>query len=439
MSNNPRLLAVEILQQFFTTQQSLTHLIEKNMVNRAKQSETRETSNLTQELCYGVVRWYEQLAAIAEHLLSKPLKAKDDDIYIVILLGLYQLKFLRIPPHAAINETVELAVLLKKDWAKGLINAILREYQRSEEKLIDVIKDDDCAYYSHPEWLLNKLQTNWPNNWQAIAEANNQRPPFTLRVNLQKNTRENYLKKLNDLEIPATAGLHSPAAITLESPLNVDQLPGFREGWISVQDEAAQLAGYLLDLKPGQRVLDACAAPGGKTGHIFEIESQLKEVVAIDCDAKRLARVTENLERLQYQANLICADANRSDEWWDGELFDRILIDAPCSATGVIRRHPDIKYLRRPEDFNQLHQQQLHLLNHLWSLLKPNGLLVYVTCSIFPDENLKTAEMFQTQHKDAEHTLINAPWGIEQSIGRQILSGTNNMDGFYYARWKKIS
>jgi 16S rRNA (cytosine967-C5)-methyltransferase len=258
-----------------------------------------------------------------------------------------------------------------------------------------------------------------------------------LRVNQRFFSREKYLEKLQQANILSTAHPTVDTAIELIKPVNVNKLPGFKNGWVSVQDAASQLAATLLDLAPQQRVLDACAAPGGKTCHILETEPDLAELVALDIDAERLKRVTENLQRLHLKATLHTGDANQAASWWNGELFDRILCDAPCSATGVIRRHPDIKYLRQPNDFDSLHQQQVHLLQRLWPLLKVGGKLVYSTCSIFPRENVEVISAFLQAESTARSVPINGKWGIEQTHGRQILPGENSMDGFYYAVLEK--
>ena len=384
-----------------------------------------------QALCYGVCRWYFRLDALANELLDKPLKEKDQDIYALILVGLYQLSEMRTSAHAAVSETVSATKNLKKIWAKGLVNAVLRNYQRREQELNEKINKTD-AQYAHPEWIVKKLKTAWPQDWQDILTANNQHPPFALRVNQQKISREKYFAKLAGVEIiPETQ-----AGIILETPVDVQQLPGFSVGEVSVQDGAAQLAAEILELAPGQYVLDACAAPGGKTAHILELQKNV-DLVAIDEDGKRLQLVRDNLQRLQLSAKCIVADAGDPKAWWDGKLFDRILLDAPCSASGVIRRHPDIKLLRRTDDIPQLAKEQLRLLNALWELLKSGGLLVYATCSIFPEENAAVLQAFLSKHPDAKEEKLEINWGIPCEVGRQILPGMSEMDGFYYARLRK--
>lgn len=431
---NPRLLAVRILEYFFAKQCSLTQALQHFNDQIQKSSQP----GLVQELCYGVTRWYIQLDAIAHQLITKPLKAKDEDVHLLILLGLYQLQHLRIPDHAVINETVAIINNLKKPWAKGLVNAVLRNFQRQRTELLANLKKDYEAHYAHPDWFIKIIKAAWPQHWQDILGANNERPPFTLRVNLAKTSRADYLTLLQNQNITAIPCKYSAVGIRLENAVDVHALPRFNEGFVSVQDEAAQLAAQLLDLKPNMRVLDACAAPGGKTAHILETEPSC-EVIAVDLENSRLTKVTENLSRLQLKAQLIAADASEPNTWWDGRLFDRILLDAPCSATGVIRRHPDIKLLKTDADIPNLAALQFKLLTALWPLLKPNGLMVYATCSVLPTENSELITTFLAAHSDATELKIEANWGIIQPHGRQILPTATEMDGFFYCCLQKLS
>lgn len=394
---------------------------------------------LLQELGYGCLRWYHQNYYLTHKLLSKPLKPKDNLVLVLLLLGLYQLQHTRVPQYAAIAATVEAARELNLNWATGLINAILRNFIRQQEKLLLSLKNNTAADYSHPKWLVDLLQHNWPQQWQEILLANNQRPPFNLRVNLRAITREAYLNLLTQNNIEAVATPHSPAGIFLPQPCTIEKLPNFQQGWISVQDTASQLTAELLELKPGLRVLDACAAPGGKLTHILETESKLNEVVAVEIEEKRLTKIRENLQRLHLEstATLICGDVTKPQKWWNGKKFTRILIDAPCSATGVIRRHPDIKVLRLVEDIKNLVTKQLSILEALWPLLEAGGILVYSTCSVLPEENWLNIEQFLAQHSDAQELPIAAQWGVPVKFGRQILPGMDNMDGFYYVKIMK--
>jgi 16S rRNA (cytosine967-C5)-methyltransferase len=390
-----------------------------------------------QALCFGVCRWYFRLDAILQILLDKPVKAKDQDIYCLLLVGLYQLIEMRVPAHASIAETVDAAKSLKKIWAKGLVNAVLRNYQRRSQEVNQKIQQNLNAVYAYPTWMIETTQKDWPENWKDILIAGNQHPPFSLRVNQKKITREKYIDKLMQQQIEVNPIVETQSGITLLAARDVNTLPDFFQGEVSVQDGAAQLAAELLSLSPKQRVLDACAAPGGKTTHILESQPLLEKVIAIDHDQERLTIVKENLERLQLTAELTCADAGNIDEWWDGVLFDRILLDAPCSASGVIRRHPDIKLLRHPDDINSLKKEQARLLSALWSVLKPNGLLVYATCSVYAEENSHVLSSFIAMNTDAKEEKIDAAWGKACVIGRQILPGMHGMDGFYFACLRK--
>jgi 16S rRNA (cytosine967-C5)-methyltransferase len=309
------------------------------------------------------------------------------------------------------------------------------------------VDQSEPARWSHPQWLIDQIRTAWPDHWQAVLQANNQRPPMTLRVNITRNSRENYLAELASMEISAFPLPFAPGAIQLKQPMDVSQLPGFGDGRVSVQDEAAQLAAELLDLHAGQHVLDVCAAPGGKTGHILETADV--DLVAVDIDPLRLEKVGENLHRLRKQAVLMKGNAEHPKEWWNGQMYDRILLDAPCSATGVIRRHPDIKILRRPEDIPSLVKLQAQILEAVWPLLAPGGMLLYATCSVLPCENSEQITAFVEKQSDALKLNIDGTWGHMVKAGRQILpgdgsncTGSNNeniagMDGFYYACLKK--
>jgi 16S rRNA (cytosine967-C5)-methyltransferase len=394
---------------------------------------------LLQALCYGVCRHYYSLTALVNSLLEHPLQEKDDDIYALLLVGIYQLSDMRIPAYAAVDETVSATKGLQKEWARGLVNAILRNYQRHGETLRARLSDDPVSQYAHPSWMIGMIKKAWPNEAEEVLIANNGHPPFALRVNQRHNSRDAYLEKLTAAEISASAIAETTFGILLDEPMDVHALPGFAEGDVSVQDGAAQLAAELLMLEPGQRVLDACAAPGGKTAHIAESMPKLAELVAVDQDARRLLTVTENLERLKLTATCIASDVANTKAWSDGKLFDRILLDAPCSATGVIRRHPDIKLLRRADDIQNLVEEQLRLLTAVWSLLKIDGILLYATCSILPRENAGVLAQFLATHADAEEDIIQAEWGVACKVGRQILPGMHGMDGFYYARLKKVA
>jgi 16S rRNA (cytosine967-C5)-methyltransferase len=427
-----RLAATQVLNQLLRGQGSLSSLL-----GSAQMQVSDQDRPLLQELCFGTCRYHPQLTVFSELLLDKPLRNKDTDMQALILLGLYQLIHTRIPDHAAIGATVEVTRSLKKEWASKLVNGVLRHFQRDKESLEKTAAKQKTFQSNHPQWLDGMLSKYWPQQWPDIIQANQSHPPFCLRINTRKISREDYLALLKEENIPASQTSFSPYGIRLRNPCNPNTLPLFAEGLISVQDESAQLSADLLNLESGLRVLDACCAPGGKTGHLLEVQPDLK-VTALDLEERRLQRVRENLQRLNLHAEIICGDGTQPETWWSGEQFDRILLDAPCSATGIIRRHPDIKILRQPDDINKLADIQITLLQKLWPLLKPNGILLYATCSIMPKENTKIIEQFLTLQSDANEDKIMADWGIEQTCGRQLLPQVDGHDGFYYARLRKL-
>lgn len=387
---------------------------------------------LARELIYGVLRWYSRLAAVRDNLLARPLKARDADIGLLLLLGLYQCIELRTPPHAAVAATAEVARSLGKPWAVGLVNAVLRRFLRERETRLAAADADPAIRHAHPQWLLARYQEAWPDRWQQLLEANNRRPPMTLRVNRRRLDRAQYLELLQDAGLSATPHPYAADALTLATPVPVTRLPGFDAGLVSVQDAAAQLAVDLLDVPEGGRVLDACAAPGGKTCHLLERYPAAGEVVALDIAPERLARIEDNLRRLGLQATVLAGDATKPASWWDGTGFERILIDAPCSGSGVIRRNPDIKWLRRDSDLPALVATQRQLLAALWPLLVPGGKLVYATCSVLPEENERVLADFVAAQPDAQPLSLAQEWGVQQRYGRYILTGDAGMDGFYY-------
>lgn len=388
---------------------------------------------LVQELCYGVSRYRPRLEFWLSQLLNQPLKSADLDLHILLMMGLYQLVAMRVPAHAAVKETAEACRTLGKPWAVKLLNAILRRFQREQLSLQDAADRDEMARYMHPRWFIRRLQDEWPEHWQSILDANNARPPLSLRVNRCRAQRDAVLQELAVAGIPARAASVSTDGAILETAMDVTALPGFDAGHFSVQDEAAQLAAGLLDVHPGMRVLDACAAPGGKTGHILESCPAVQELVALDSDALRSTRIRENLDRLGLQATLQVADAAQPEAWWDGRGFERILLDAPCSATGVIRRHPEIKLRRQPQDVCAAANLQAQLLAALWPLLAPGGKLLYVTCSVLAEENGDQIAAFLAAHDDVQPVPLPDTWGVAAGAGRQILTGQDGMDGFYYA------
>ncbi|WP_339489163.1 16S rRNA (cytosine(967)-C(5))-methyltransferase RsmB [Pseudomonas sp. EL_65y_Pfl2_R95] len=431
---NPRLAAAKALSAVLSGKASLG----SSLPPQLDKVEPRDRG-LTQELAFGAARWQPRLSALAEKLLQKPFKAADKDVEALLLVGLYQLLYTRIPAHAALGETVGCADKLKKPWAKGLLNAVMRRAQREAEPLLAEMQNDPMVRTAHPRWLQKSLKAFWPEHWEAICAANNAHPPLILRVNRRHGSRDAYLQELTAAGIEAAACRFSRYGIRLIQARDVTTLPGFAEGRLSVQDEAAQLAADLLELAPGQRVLDACCAPGGKTCHILEAEPELAGVVAIDLEPKRLVRVRENLARLKLEAELIAADGRAVDKWWDGQPFQRILLDAPCSATGVIRRHPDIKIARQPEDIPALAELQGELLDALWPTLAVGGIMLYATCSTLPTENTEVIDAFLARTPGARELDIAGPFGLPQPHGRQLLAEEDGHDGFYYAKLIKIA
>ncbi|EKO3374730.1 16S rRNA (cytosine(967)-C(5))-methyltransferase RsmB [Vibrio fluvialis] len=419
---NVRAAAAQVLFQVVDKGQSLS------MALPAAQQNIRPRDHaLLQEICYGALRYLPRLESIANALMDNPLKGKQRVFHHLILVGIYQLSFMRIPAHAAVGETVEGAQDLKGPRLRGLINAVLRNYQRNQEQLDAQAVSHNAGKYSHPSWLLKLLQSAYPQQWEAIVEANNSKAPMWLRVNHQHHDRDAYQALLNNENIDSSVHSQAEDALKLAAPCDVTKLPGFEKGWVSVQDAAAQLSLHYLQPQDGELILDCCAAPGGKTAHILE-RTQGSEVVAIDCDDTRLKRVHDNLKRLNLSAKVVCGDARYPQEWWQGSQFDRILLDAPCSATGVIRRHPDIKWLRRAEDIAALAELQREILDAMWQQLKPGGTLVYATCSITPQENVLQVKDFLARTSDAQ--LVGSEL---DNPGRQILPGEEDMDGFYYA------
>ena len=396
---------------------------------------------LLQELCYGVLRHLPELEYDVREFIKKPLAGKQRVGHFLMLVGVYQIKYTRIPDHAAFNETVSACKPLKCDHLKGLINGVLRNLQRQqatkESKGSEVSPTElpDAIAFNHPSWFIKKVQLAYPEKWQDVLNANMQRPPMWLRVNQLHHNVDEYLTLLAKENIEHLLVDEKSGAIRLTEAIDVNKLPGFQQGWVSIQDGAAQQAARLLDCQPDDNVLDCCAAPGGKTCHILEYSPKIKAMTAIDIEATRLERVEENLQRLNLTAKVIAADAAApAEKWWDGELFDRILLDAPCSGTGVIRRHPDIKWLRKGQDIAALGELQQDILKNIWSLLKPGGTLLYATCSILPEENSQQVQHFIEKNSDAELVGIT---DNATDIGWQILPNDNSMDGFYYAKLVK--
>lgn len=381
---------------------------------------TPQQRAVAQDLTYGTLRFYGRIQSIISQLLDKPLT--HEGVHRLLLVALYQLVYDKASSHTVVNQAVEAAATFKKSWAKGLVNAVLRNYLRRADEFAEVDPQNEVATYSYPQWWINKLKQQYPECWQAILESGNTHPPMSLRINLKKTTPQDYSAILDAQDIAHQLVGHQ--AVILSRPLPVEQLPGFLEGAVSVQDYGAQFAAELLDVAPDMRVLDACCAPGGKTSHILELADV--EMVALDHDAQRLERVQSNLDRLNLRAYLQVGDAGKAESWWDGKPFDRILADVPCSASGIVRRHVDIKWLRREVDVQTFSMQQTQILSSLWQLLAKGGKLLYATCSIFHEENQHQIDRFLEQHKDATQLMLTHP-----KNGQLIPCAEH--DGFFYA------
>lgn len=414
MKLNARRRAFEVLCQLMKQRQALTF--------------TQTDTALTKELCFGVCRQYYRLERQLDRMIAK--RPPAIEVWIVLMLGLYQLQNMRKPPYAVVQETVGLLDTPKFEYAKGFVNALLRRFCREEPSKLE--GDGD------PVWLLEQLKQDWKGHWREISNANDVHPPMTLRVNLQRTTTSAYLARLEKAGLKAKELTGLEAALRLETPTDVQSLPGFSKGEVSIQDSAAQLALNLLDLKADMRFLDACAAPGGKLCHVLEHLPTLKTCLALDKDPQRLERITENLQRLHLSAELKQADAIQPDAWWDGQQFDRILLDAPCSGTGVIRRHPDIRVLRQAKEVTAIAKTQMQLLKALWPLLKKGGRLVYATCSVLRQENDQQISDFLAQTPDVNVVPFTLPWGRAVEPGWQLLPGEGEGDGFYYAVLEKV-
>ncbi|MBK4716969.1 MULTISPECIES: 16S rRNA (cytosine(967)-C(5))-methyltransferase RsmB [Tenebrionibacter/Tenebrionicola group] len=420
---NLRSITAQAIEQVVEQGQSLS-----NVLPPLQQKVPDKDKTLLQELCFGVLRTLPQLEWLAGQLMSRPLTGKQRSLHYLIMVGFYQLIYTRIPPHAALAETVEGAVALKKMPFKGLVNGVLRNFQRRQDELLSLAAHNDCRWL-FPGWLLARVQKAYPQQWQSIIEASNQRPPMWLRVNRQHGSRDEWLKRLQAQGAQGHTHPRYPDAVRLETPLPVHALPGFEQGDVTVQDASAQGCMVYLEPQNGEAILDLCAAPGGKTTHILEAAPQAS-VLAVDKDPQRLKRVYENLTRLRMEAEIKAGDGRFPETWCGDRLFDRILLDAPCSATGVIRRHPDIKWLRRDSDIAELAQLQQEILDAIWPRLKPGGTLVYATCSVLPQENCEQIAGFLKRHADAKLVQTGTP----ERPGIQILPSAQEGDGFFYAK-----
>jgi 16S rRNA (cytosine967-C5)-methyltransferase len=423
--------AAEVVQAVRIDGRSLTEALD-----RSPSADARDDALLS-ELSYGTLRLLPRLESLADLLLDRPVKRSDQIVRSLLLVGLYQLLAMRIPDHAAVSATVAAARRLRRPHAAGLINATLRRFQRDRAALLEQAHGNEPGRWLMPTWLLRRLRAAWPEIWEEIVSASNDRAPMFLRVNLMRTTTEAYQDLLDAERIKAQPLTGQPGAIMLGQPIRAMALPGFEQGLVSVQDAGAQWAARLLSPKVGERVLDACAAPGGKTAHLLELAKDALDLTAVDIRSERLESLRRNLERLGLHARIHTGDAAMPDPQWAASPFDRILLDAPCSATGVIRRHPDIKHLRRDDDIETLTTTQSQMLDALWTLLAPGGRLLYVTCSVLPGENEDQIAAFLARTPSAREVPLPNPVGIVRAHGRQLLPRPDGPDGFYFALLQK--
>lgn len=432
---NPPLIraqAARTLAQLLNDQGSLASILSTTDINDKPRIESLP---LFRELCFGSARWYHYLSLVLGDLLDKPLRRKDRDIHALLIIGLYQLRFMRLTDYAVINETVAATQSLKKPWAKGLVNGVLRQFQ---QHLTDTGNNEittTMQVQSFPQWMITEFKRAWPKSSPSLFINSNERAAMTLRVNAKHHSRSAYMDKLASAGIDTRPGFLAPFSLYLDQPCEVDKLPGFHQGEVSVQDEASQFVAQLLNLHEGNSLLDLCAAPGGKLASALESDVSLSHIVAIEPDSKRLLKLKSTLNRLSiHDVMLHCSDANTLDQWWDGRRFDRIILDAPCSATGIIRRQPDIKILRKPADIDKLVRLQAQLLKTAWHLLEPGGRLVYSTCSILPAENSEQIAHFLQDFPDAREITITAKPSNACACphGLQLLPDPASSDGFFY-------
>jgi 16S rRNA (cytosine967-C5)-methyltransferase len=405
-SANPRWIAVQAILQVLDQGRSLDEIFNSEWY-RSLALEKRDLA-LSRELVFGFCRWYFTLSTLLSSRLQKPLRSRDRDIEVILILGLYQLLVMSTEPHAAVNETVKLALAQKKSWARGLVNALLRGVIRDK-----IVLDSSSPAQAYPDWIMSRIRRDWGEQAERVLIQGNNRPPMTLRVDTRQASIDNVITRLRSAGIEALRHGVVATAIELSSPCEVSQLPGFEQGILSVQDAAAQIAASVLACPSGARVLDACAAPGGKTAHLLQQYENIK-LEALDSSEVRLERLRQNLQRIDKSARILIGDATSPEAWFDGDNYDCILADVPCSASGVLRRESDIMPLLA---------QQRKILDALWRLLKPGGKMLYSTCSVFKDEN---------EVQIAKMTINDAEWGEPRPHGRQILTGSDNMDGFYY-------
>jgi len=429
-TQNPRIAALNALSEVLDENRNLAESVALSQVR-----DSRDNA-LARHLAYGVLRWLTALEWLANALLSKPIKKRERDVQRLLLIGLHQLWHDKTASHAAVNETAECARLLGKQWAVGLINAVLRRFQREREQHLTKLGQTMHAF-AHPDWMLSEIQHDWPGDWRKIVEANNRQAPLWMRINRRHSDPATQLQELKAAGFEVEHHPYAPDAISINPAVMVGKIPGFEKGLLSVQDPAAQLAKELLQPGPGERILDACAAPGGKAAHLLESCPGI-ELTVLDRSAKRVEQIRQNFKRLGLSAETMVTDATDVGHWWNGTKFNKILLDAPCSATGVIRRHPEIKWLRSHHQIDTVVEAQAGLLASLWPLLEPGGMLLYATCSILKRENSQQIQQFLEKNTDAICDVPVVEWGTIEPCGRQVMPGEARMDGFFYAVLRKV-
>lgn len=425
--NDTRALAAQALADVALRGVSLREVMERQ-APRLPDSRDRA---LLMALVSDGARWWLRFDAALDRLLERSLREKEPRIHALLILGLVQLEILQLPAYAAVAATVQAARELKRPQLAGLVNAVLRRWQREREQQLAALDAQPRTRHAHPAWLAEAIANDWPEQADAVMAADNREPPLMLRVNARRATRDVLIERLQAAGYEAQAHDWLRDGIVLPHSSDVTRMPGFAEGLFAVQDGSAQVAADLLDVQDGLRVLDACAAPGGKACHVLERAEVT--LTALEFDAHRAERISQNLERLGLSAQLVIADAGKPDAWWDGQPYDRILIDAPCSATGVLRRRPDVRLHRRDTDIATLTAQQRRILDGLWPTLAVGGRLVYVTCSLLRAENEAVIESWLGAHKDAHVAAFELPVGQRAAIGWQVLPGDGDLDGMYYA------
>ena len=422
-------VAVQVLGQVLDEGRSLDGVL--GAVWREQAGLTPHERAVIQDVSYGVLRQLTRLDAMIDALLTKPLT--EPVLRQLLRIALYQLGYTRTAPHAVVDHAVEMCAALGVPRAKGLVNAVLRNFQRRRDAVLAAADASETGRYAHPQWWIDRVRAQYPDRWQAVLDADNQHAPMTLRVNCRVMTRAAYLAELEAAGMPGRALAEDAIVLTAAAP--VDRLPRFREGAVSVQDASAQRAARYLDPAPGARVLDACSAPGGKAAHL--LERAALDLTAIDRNVQRLDRIRENLGRLSLAANVIAGDAAVPAGWWDGVPYDAILADVPCSSSGVVRRHPDIKWLRRPDDIPRYARRQAAILDALWQTLRRGGKLLYATCSVFQEENALQIARFLERHHDARHLPLPGDTDPRREPAGQILPDADH-DGFFYALLQKL-